>query len=83
MAEPIPELVESLLVSLKHVPEVEVEVVGCEPLLQLLEVGILRKAHGVCLRGGGGLAVGRWSVVGGSALLAWLEWQGAVQGEAF
>ena len=63
MAEPIPELVESLLVSLKHVPEVEVEVVGCEPLLQLLEVGILRKAHGVCLLGGRGSC--RWSVVGG------------------
>ena len=48
----IPELVESLLVSLKHVPQVEVQVVGCEPLLQLLEVGILREAHVVCVRGG-------------------------------
>lgn len=43
----IPELVESLLVSLKHMPHVEVQGVGCVPFLQLLEVGVLCESHGV------------------------------------
>ena len=49
---------------------------GCVPLLQLLEGGILCEAHAVSggLGGGGG---------GLLALLAWLEWQGEVQREAF
>lgn len=43
----IPELVESLLVSLKHMPHVEVQCVGCVPVLQLLEVGVLCESHDV------------------------------------
>lgn len=43
----IPHLVESLLVSLKHVPHVEVQGVGCVPVLQLLEVGVLCESHDV------------------------------------
>lgn len=41
----IPELVESLLVSFKHVPHVQVQGMGCVPLLQLVEVGVLRESH--------------------------------------
>lgn len=41
------ELVESLLVSLKHVPYVEVQGVGCVPVLQLCEVGVLCESHDV------------------------------------
>lgn len=43
----IPELAESLLVSLKHMPQVEVQGVGCVPVLQLLEVGVLCESHDV------------------------------------
>lgn len=41
----VPELVESFLVSLKHVPHVEVQGMGCVPVLQLLEVGVLCESH--------------------------------------
>lgn len=50
----IPEFAESLLVSLKHMPHVEVQSVGCVPVLQLLEVGVLCESHDVLM---GGLAV--------------------------
>lgn len=45
LEETIPELVESLLVSVKHVSNVEVQGVGCVPVLQLLEVGVLCESH--------------------------------------
>lgn len=43
----IPVLVEPVLVSLKHVSHVEVQGMGCVPVLQLLEVGVLCESHGV------------------------------------
>lgn len=45
--ETIPELVESLLICLKHVSQVDVEGVGCVPVLQLLKVGIVCESHNV------------------------------------
>lgn len=45
MEETLPELVESLLVSVKHMSNVEVQGVGCVPVLQLVEVGVLCESH--------------------------------------
>lgn len=45
--ETLPELVESLLVRLKHVSQVDVEGLGCVPVLQLTEVGIVCESHDV------------------------------------
>lgn len=70
----IPELVESLLVSLKHVPHVEAQGVGCVPLLQLLKVGVLSKSHAVQR---GGLAVLH------CAQLSWLSATEQVRERAF
>lgn len=43
----IPESVESFLISIEHVPQVEVQGVSLVPILQLVEVGVLCESHGV------------------------------------
>lgn len=43
----LPELVESLFVSFKHVSDVDIQGVGCVPVLQPLEVGVVCESHGV------------------------------------
>lgn len=43
----IPELVESLFVSFKHVSDVDIQGVGRVPVLQPLEVGVVCESHGV------------------------------------
>ena len=69
----IPEFAESVLVSLKHMPHVEVQGMGCVPVLQLLEVGVVCESHDVQR----GLAVLR------CARLAWLSGNEQVRGKAF
>lgn len=46
----IPEFIESLFVSLKHVSHIEVQGVGIVPVLQLLKVGVLSESHVVLRR---------------------------------
>lgn len=69
----IPEVVKPLLVSVKHVPQVEVQSVGCVPVLELLEVGVLCESHVVQ----SGLTALR------CAQLAWLSGTEQVSAKAF
>lgn len=52
----VPELVESLLVSFKHVSDVDIQGVGRVPVLQPLEVRVVCESHGVQRRWGFGCA---------------------------
>lgn len=73
MIQLIPELVESLLVCLKQVSQVDVEGVGCVPVLQFMEVGIVCESHDVQI----GLAV--LCVI----LVAWLSGTSRSEGLLF
>ena len=47
LEETLPELVESLLVCIKDMSDVEVQGMGRVPVLQLLEVGVVCESHDV------------------------------------